>query len=40
MSDNDIIKMNTNIKLTDGNGNPIPVVTPQPQILVETFSAP
>lgn len=38
MSDNDTIKMNTNIKLTDSNGNPISVTTPQPEYLVETFS--
>ena len=38
MADNDIIKINTDIKLTDSNGNSIPVVTPQPEYMVETFS--
>ena len=38
MSDNDIIKINTNITLKDSNGNTIPVTTPQPEILVETFT--
>ena len=38
MSDNDVIKMTTNINVTDSNGNPIPVVTPRPEVLLETFS--
>lgn len=38
MSDNDIIKIDTNITLKDSNGNTIPVTTPQPEILVETFT--
>lgn len=38
MSDSDIIKMNTDIKLTDSNGDPISVTTPQPEYLVETFT--
>ena len=38
MSDNDNIKINTNIILKDSNGNPITVNTPQPEYLVETFN--
>ncbi len=38
MSDEDIIKMNTNINLTDSNGNPISVTTPQPEYITETFN--
>lgn len=38
MSDEDIIKMNTDINLTDINGNPIQVTTPQPEYITETFN--
>lgn len=38
MSDEDIIKMNTGINLTDSNGNPISVTTPQPEYITETFN--
>lgn len=38
MSDDDIIKMNTDINLTDINGNPIQVTTPQPEYITETFN--
>jgi len=38
MSENDAIKMNTDIQLTDSKGVPINVVTPKPEYLVETFS--
>lgn len=39
MSDenNDIIKMNTNINITDSNGNPIQIDTPRPEYITETF---
>lgn len=39
MSDenNDIIKMNTDINLTDCNGNPIQIETPRPEYITETF---
>ena len=38
MSDKDIIKINTDIKLTDAQGNPIEVVTPSPVGINEIFS--
>lgn len=38
MSENDVIKMNTDTKLTDSKGTPINVTTPKPEYLVETFS--
>lgn len=38
MSDEDIIKMNTDINLTDSNGKPISVTTPQPEYITETFN--
>lgn len=38
MSDNDTIKMTTNINLTDSNGNNIKVTTPKPEVVLETFS--
>ena len=38
MSDDDIIKMNTDIELTDSNGNPITVTTQQPEYITETFN--
>ena len=38
MSDNDIIKIKKNIILKDNNGNNIPVVTPKPEVVLETFS--
>lgn len=38
MSENDVIKMNTDTQLTDKQGNPINIKTPPPEYLVETFS--
>lgn len=38
MADEEIIKMNTDIKLTDANGNPISVTTPPPEYITETFN--
>lgn len=38
MPDEDVIKMNTNINLTDSKGNPISVTTPQPEYITETFN--
>ena len=38
MSNDDVIKMNTDINLTDSNGNPISVNTQTPELLVETFA--
>ena len=38
MSDDDIIKMNTDINLINNNGEPIPVSTPQPEYITETFN--
>lgn len=39
MSDenNDIIKMNTDITMTDSNGQPIQIKVPQPEYITETF---
>lgn len=38
MSDKDIIKMDTDIHLTDKNGEPIQVTTPQPEYIAEAFN--
>ncbi|MCM1416377.1 MAG: hypothetical protein NC430_10695 [bacterium] len=38
MSNEDIIKMNTDINITDSNGNPIQVNTQSPEFLTETFA--
>lgn len=38
MSDDDIIKMDTDIHITDSNGNPITVSTIQPEYVTETFN--
>lgn len=38
MPDEDIIKMNTDITLTDTNGNQISVTTPRPEYITETFN--
>lgn len=38
MSDKDTIKMDTDIHLTDNNGEPIQVTTPQPEYIAEAFN--
>ncbi len=38
MPDDDIIKMDTDIILTDSNGNTIPVNVQSPEYITETFS--
>ena len=38
MPDEDIIKMNTDINLTDNSGEPIQVNTPRPEYIIETFN--
>lgn len=38
MSDDDIIKMNTDINLTNNNGESISVSTPQPEYITEAFN--
>lgn len=37
-NDEDIIKMNTDINLTDSNGNPIIVETQPPEYIISTFT--
>ncbi len=38
MSNDDVVKMNTDIQLMDVNGSPIIVNTQQPECLTEMFS--
>lgn len=38
MSNDDIVKLNTDIQLTDKSGNPIEVNTPDPEVIIEMFT--
>lgn len=38
MPNDDVIKMTTDINITDTNGNTIPVNTQSPEYMIETFA--